>query len=632
MDSSSLHRCDGKTSRRGKAILRTSRPSISPRVAAIWISLAGAFVTGDVHALPPRNHPDEDPHRLGTISFSGDHSADVLQGDSFTVPAGTVHAAGDAHIQGPTTVSYEFSGVPSWISRSDRTLNVSATASPGVSATVDVHAIGRSDGVLVADGGVAYVITVLGNWHPKVTKFRPLVSSIDMSIAVSDRYILASDYNNFDLYSRNPRTQVSLDGTDLASNTTTSDLAFEHGAVANLMRKRWTGTGEHNANIGRFPSSTDAEVKAGKAIPCDPANPAPSDASGNDVLRDAKGFPTSACIADFYDTRSTYDQKRRRFWVVTHGRNRLWATTDCNANAALCKAEHNEATRITFAAASKSEDPTQGFHTFKITEDYEDFPLMAIHGQYAVFHHNVLDGEGIRPVGKIWLYDAEQMADGIRTEIKPVLTKDDFPSPYIRVAKHHGTLDDLTFFAAASGSQLWVYGLPKPSGTTHAALIKSKTAYSDPGKTNIGLSEVVYRNGNIYTAGDDGEKIHVWRVPISLSGDKKHIILDTEKARKWTLAGTRSRDYVTIDVNKDEDVVISFRAYDAKTPTRMRYAILYHGESSFREPIELSSPSAGSSGNRIDLVTSEVDPSDDETVWFISRDADGPLIASVRPR
>jgi hypothetical protein len=210
---------------------------------------------------------------------------------------------------------------------------------------------------------------------------------------------------------------------------------------------------------------------------------------------------------------------------------------------------------------------------------------MAIHEQYAVFHHNVLDGEGgIRPTGKIWLYDAGQMADGKRTEIKPVLTKDDFPSPYIRVAKHHGTLDDLTFFAAASGSQLWVYGLPKPSGTTHAALIKSKTPYSDPGKTNIGLSEVVYRNGNIYTAGDDGEKIHVWRVPISLSGDKKHIILDTEKARKWTLAGPLSRDYVTIDVNKDEDVVISFRAYDAKTPTGMRYAISIMANLPFANP------------------------------------------------
>ncbi|HEX4665330.1 MAG TPA: hypothetical protein VH207_01925 [Chthoniobacterales bacterium] len=600
-------------------------------MAAIWVSLAAAFVTGSLHALPPRNHPDEEPHHMGTISFFGDHSADVLQGDSFTVPAGTLHASVDANIEG-TIISYEFSGVPSWISRSNRTLKVSATAPPGHSATVEVSAIARTEGAVVAKGGAAYVITVLGNWHPKVTQFRPTIHSIDMSIAVSDHHILAGDYNNFDLYSRNPRTQLSLDGTELASNTTTSDLAIEHGAVANLMRKRWTGTGEHNVNIGRFPSSTDAEVKAGKAIPCDPANPAPSDGTGNDVLRDANGFPTSACIDDFYDTRTTYDKKRKRFWIVTHGRDRLWATTDCKPNAALCKAEHNEATRITFAAVSKSEDPTKGFHTFKICEDYEDFPLMAIHGQYAVFHHNVLDGEGVRPVGKIWLFDAEQMAAGKRTEIKPVLTKEDFPSAYVRVAKHHGTLDDLTFFAAASGSQLWVFGLPKPSGTTHGALIKSKTPYSDPGNTNIGLSEVVYRNGNIYVAGDEGEKIRVWRVPISLSGDKKQIILDLQNARKWTLAGAHSRDYVSLDVNKDEDVVISFRAYDAKTPTRIRYAVLYHGESSFRESVELSSPSGGSSGDRIDLVTSEVDPSDDETIWFISRDADGPLIASVRPR
>ena len=547
-----------------------------------------------------------------------------MQGNSFTVPAGK--------FQGSTTISYSFSGVPSWITRSNRTLKVSATAPPGQIARVEVHATAKSQGAIVAVGSASYVITVLGNWHPNVTQFRPSLYSIDMSIAVGDHYLLAGDYNKFDLYNQRPRTQVSLDGTDLASNTAMSQLAIENGAVANLMRNRWTGNGEHNVNIGRFPSSTDADVKAGKAIPCDPANPAPRDATGNDILRDAKGYPTSACINDFYDTRSSYDKKRNRFWIVTQGRNRLWADTDCNANAALCKAEHNEATRITFAAVSKSEDPTQGFHTFKINEDYEDYPLMVVHGQYAIFHHNRLDGEGVRPPGKIWLYDADQMADGKLTEIKPALTTSDFPSTYIRVAKHHGTLDELTFFAAASGSQLWVCGLPKPSGTTHGALIKSNNAYKDPGNASIGLSAVAYRNGNIYVAGDDGGKIHVWRVPMSLSGDKKRIILDTQNAKKWTLTGTRSHDYVTLDVNKDEDVVVSFRAYDATTPTRVRYAILYHGESSFRDSVELTSPSAGSSGDRIDFVMAEVDPSDDETVWCISRDASGPLIVSVHPR
>jgi hypothetical protein len=148
------------------------------------------------------------------------------------------------------------------------------------------------------------------------------------------------------------------------------------------------------------------------------------------------------------------------------------------------------------------------------------------------------------------------------------------------------------------------------------------------------MSEVAYRNGKIYVAGndDDNKNVLVWRIPISLSGDKKHIVLDTANAKKWALSGSRSRDYVSIDVNKDEDVVVSFRAYDATTPTRVRYMILYHGESSFRDSVELTSPSEGSSGGRIDFVMSEVDPSDDETVWFISRDASGPLVVSVHPR
>ena len=605
-----------------------SRPPLSIIVAAISVSLVAAFISGSVYALPPRNHPGEDPDHLGTITFAGDHSADVIQGDSFTVPEGTVHPSVDAPFQGSANIIYELSGIPSWISRSNRTLKVSATAPPGQTAMVKVHATAKSQGAIVAEGSASYTITALGNWHPNVTQFRPSLANIDMSIAVSDHYLLAGDYNNFDLYKKSPRAQVLLDGTDLASNTATSQLALEDGAVANLMRTHWTGNGTHNVNIGRFPSSSDANVKAGKAIPCDPANPAPRDAMGDDIL--------SACIDDFYDTRSTYDKKGNRFWIVTHGRNHLWASTECDANEPLCKAEHSEATRITFAAVSKSEDPTQGFHTFKVNEDYQDYPLMALHDQYAIFHHNILDKSDVRPPGKIWLYDADQMAEGKLTEIKPTLTMSDFPSTYIRVAKHHGTLDGLTFFVSASGSQLWVHGLPKPSGTTHGALIKSTKAYTDPDNVNIGgphgLSEVVYRNGNIYVAGDDGKNIHVWRVPISVSDDKKQIILDTQNARKWTLTGTRSRDDATVDVNKDEDVVVSFRAYDATTPTQLHYAILYHGEPRFRHSVELTSPSKGSSGDRIDLVTSQVDPSDDETVWFISRDAGGPLIASVHPR
>ena len=558
------------------------------------------------------------------ISFSGDHSADIFQGNSFTVPPGTVHASPDLPLQGVPIITYEFGGLPAWITRSNRTLKVSEDAPPEHSATVEVQALAKLQGAIVAVGSANYVITVLGNYHPAVTQFRPSLSSIDMSIAVSDHHILAGDYNNFDLYNKSPRTQISLSGTDLASDTATSQLAVENGAAANLMHNHWTGNGGNNVNIGRFPKKTDSDVTAGKAIPCDPNDPAPH------ILLDSNGYPTSACVNDFYDTRLTYAQKR--FWIVTHGRNHLWDEIDnCDTNAALCKAEHKEATRITFAAVSKAEDPTQGFHTFKINEDYEDFPIMVIHDQYAIFHHYYLDGEGVRPLGKIWLFDAHQMADGKLVEIKPALDKSDFPSPYIRVAKHHGTFDGLTFFVAASGPQLWVYGLPKPSGTTHGALLKSASVYTDPDNASISMSEVVYRSGNIYIAGNDDQNVLVWRVPISLSADKKQILLGHD-AKKWTLNGSRTRDYVTIDVDKNEDVVVSFRAYDTTTPTRVRYAILYHGDSSFRDSVELTSPSTGPSGGRIDLVTSAVDPSDDETIWFITRDAAGALIGSVHAR
>ena len=607
------------------------RPPHSVLIAAV-VSIVAAFVSGNMRALPPRDHPTGDPGHIGMISFSGDHSADILQGNSFTVPPGIVHASPDLPVAGAPTITYEFAGLPAWITRSDRTLKVSATAPPGQSATVQVHATAKRQGVIIAVGSANYVVTVLGNYHPTVTQFQPSLYSIDMSIAVGDHYILASDYNDFDLYKKSPRTQISLTGTDLASDTAVSQLAIENGAAANLMRNRWTGNGVHNVNIGRFPAKTDPDVTAGKAIPCDPANPAPRNSSGDDILLDANGYPVGACMDDFYDTRSTYDKKRNRFWIVTHGRNRLSGSVDCDANQALCDAEHKEATRITFAAVSKAEDPTQGFHIFKVNEDYEDFPIMDLHDQYAIFHHHYLDGEGVRPAGKIWLYDADQMANGKLVEIKPALDKSDFPSAYIRVAKHHGTLDDLTFFVAASGPQLWVYGLPKPSGTTHGALVKSTSAYTDPGNASISMSEVVYRNGNIYIAGNDDQNVLVWRVPISLSPDKKQIVLDTHNAKKWTLSGNRTRDYATIDVDKKEDVVVSFRAYDPTTPTRVRYAILYHGDSSFRDSVELTSPGTGSSGGRIDLVTSEVDPSDDETIWFITRDAAGALIASVHPR
>ena len=128
----------------------------------------------------------------------------------------------------------------------------------------------------------------------------------------------------------------------------------------------------------------------------------------------------------------------------------------------------------------------------------------------------------------------------------------------------------------------------------------------------------------------------VWKLPVAPTTDKTAITINTAGVRKWVIkdaaASPLTFDYPSLDVNKHDDVVVSFRASSKTAANQVRYAVFYHDESQFRQPKVLTVPiKTGTGGGRIDYVTSTIDPSDDETVWFIGRDQDGAVIGSVRP-
>ena len=477
---------------------------------------------------------------------------------------------------------------------------------------------------------------------PHVALMRSNVPQIDMNVAAGFDYLYAGDYNDFDVFTKRARARVDLIGTALSRTAPASALAWEKGAAANLFSDFWAPGGARDLNPGF--------MAIAPASPCDPAHPVVLNPDGKTlayqpgflkVVTGAKpsgalifkiiGYPSGGCLNDFYDTRMTFDPARNRFWIVTHARNQMARDAICpDGPSPKCALAHLEATRLTFAAVSKTERPADGFFTFEVNEDYADWPVMAVHADYALFSHNNSGGTRLR------IYDADKMAAGIAQELGQAYTTDDFPSPFFRVAKHHGGSSGMTYIAATKGADLWVYALHSPHPATGRPPLLTSNRYTDPAGDSVDIKELAYRDGALYIVGTGGKRVLVWKLPVAPSFDKTSIVIDTAGVRKWVIkdagASPLTFDYPSLDVNKHDDIVVSFRASSKAAANQVRYAVFYHDESQFRKPKVLTVPiKTGKGGGRIDYVTSTIDPSDDETVWFIGRDQDGAVIGSVRP-
>lgn len=436
----------------------------------------------------------------------------------------------------------------------------------------------------------------------------------DLNIAVSDNFILAGDYNQFALYDKRTRQKLSLAGSDLANHPT----AVENGGAATLFRDFWIGTSSKNLNKTLF---------ANAVIPCDPANPfsTPLPTPPGMTLAANKVYPSSSCINDFYDTRVTYDAARKRFWIVTHGRHPLTEGFCVSENpkvagappAGTCAKINALATRATFVAVSKDEDPRHGFYTYHVATDYQDWPEMGLGGDYAVFHHNW-------NAKKIHFYDASKLASGVKDALGAPYDPSDFPGAgAVRLPRHRGDTKGVTYFVAFAGKTISVYAIKGQATGGRPTLIGPST-YSDPDNVGIGVQDVVVRDGYLYCVGDTattnnhdvlGSQVRVWRIPVGFDGAA--VTIGSAQAKRWTLASSGlSFDYPTVEATAGGDVLVGFRAYSGTQGTQARYAVLRSGESDFRASEVLQQPKAPGWGGRIDYERSTLDPSDERTVWM----------------
>jgi hypothetical protein len=364
-------------------------------------------------------------------------------------------------------------------------------------------------------------------------------------------------------------------------------------------------------------------------IPCDPNQPSENGQPGFDSKN--TGISATSCINQFYDARLTYDAGRRRFWLVSHAANDINPSLPCspppNKPADYCQKAFAQVAHRVFVAVSKSEAPSLGFLRFDLDNANVDWPLMGVQGRYLLISYH-------GPGTPLRLFDADALAQGVQKEITP-LSPADFGNGMVRMPKHHNIKHNIAFIVSTSGLTLNLYAWNAATGppVLHgpAGYQNSSTAFDT---AHDGYQSVI-RGSYLYIATTDGTRISVWRIPFALS---PHGVLsiDGNHVGKFAISQHNLNfDYPTIEVTRNGDIVVAFRAWNANTPDQLWIDVLYHGETQFRTSRVVSNPGTqnvgapGSSG--LDFISSSIDPGDDETVWISSVDGTGTIVTSVRP-
>lgn len=485
-------------------------------------------------------------------------------------------------------------------------------------------------GVLTASADQCHGQGCADTSPPFVGLIRPGVGTIDANIAVGRHSILTGDAWNFDVFTKGSRETHSLVGTNLDPTTAVATLSIEGQGGANLFRTKWTGMSTDNLNVSLAPILTP--------VLCDPNNPAPRGSDGK-IKRDSTGLTVSGCFNAVYDVREIFDPARNVFWITGHLRHQL-ARGGCILPTTRCAGANLEATRITLLAVSSVEQPalTWPADPFKINvvdNEYFDWPLMGVHGDYAIFHHLGDPGMQLR------LYDADSLVSGTKKELGTPFTTDDFPGTSITVARHHGTTGGMTYLAVASGRDLYAYAFHSPHPTKGRPPLLKSNSYTDPSE-NIAKTDVVFHDGVLYVAGVSGSRVVLWKVPVAPAADKKSININSKSVRKFIVRdpgdSSLTLDGASVEVTSDGDAVVAFRAYKVGAPIKVEYAVLYHDESKFRTartlPVSsdpLTADESTANFQRIDYATCALDPTDGRTVWLMSVDHAGAIAASVIP-
>jgi hypothetical protein len=230
------------------------------------------------------------------------------------------------------------------------------------------------------------------------------------------------------------------------------------------------------------------------------------------------------CINVAYDTRVTYDRERKRFWIVSALRDRVWGKNDPNCGKVVCASMDSKIPRrFVGVAVTLSEDPRDGFHEFVLLDEYADWPRFALHGPFLIISHNSNT--------KVHLFDAQKLTDGnFQHELvwRGTFSESDFNSDHIYPVVQHDRADETepnqspfipsrpldsnvskkvpTFLVGIAGDEITIFAFDPASTNPLLSLIsppklaKAIVPIAD-GSFTVRVNPV-YRNGFIYIVGD----------------------------------------------------------------------------------------------------------------------------------
>jgi hypothetical protein len=483
----------------------------------------------------------------------------------------------------------------------------------------------------------------------------------DPQIAVSDRFVI--------LYTAHHYRIIDKATGELAAAEPGDEIPPESD-FAHLFSPLWSPIDKRGApnatNLNRLLRFTAADT-----FPCDEQVP----------LR------SKSCVQEFYDSRIMWDPVRRRFWVESAARNHLWA---CHGTSASGDGGHGEADedddeiggddcgdekhsdqarRFIVVAVSVSDDPRKGWHRYALTDEYTDWPKIAVQDRYLLLSY--------RKGSSVYVFDADKLAAGNPDRGPVRVAKIEARAlggavKALSLVSHHGPTGGFTMLVGTDGSEtVTPVGLYNPDPSRAAAPIVVRGPSVDVG-ARIGTFDdnPVYRDGQLYLATDECangavkcsayRRARVVRLPTRPEGGRSpRLWAAADPAAgflSFTLGGHEpaepaddlvSYEKPALDVNGRGDVVVVFARKGYRTrvplPSEVRYTILYHGEALPRPSVLLKRggdadvPDVHSSKAAIDLAYAQTDPTDDLTVWVTHAYADGAakwfkqIAAAVRP-
>jgi hypothetical protein len=489
---------------------------------------------------------------------------------------------------------------------------------------------------------------------PSVKKILPDTGPPDPMLAVGPNYVLSSDSGSLEFFTKPTASTAAQPVTLPGEDGPYIDVT--HFFVDQLKQ----------ANLGgRLPAGACGEASTLPDLP-DEFNP--------------YGFDPKnvGCFIEVYDTRVSFDSVRKRFWIVSQVRNKLWRCDPVGVQTQpetipgegthdhpICHTDWSDdwPRRGIVVAVSKTQNPKQGFHKYLLDMfENQDWPQFALHDHYLIVNHRSTPS----PSGCacVFVFNAEQLADptaeedGSVFEIGPLAT---FPwslfslisgtNADVDLVQSHGGRRDLTYLWSPNVDHWDLFALwsrhPGNPTDVPTLLYAGSVGLDDP----IGeiRSNAAMRNGRIWFGAhfcavpnfetDGCAKYDMQLYEFSVLPDNEspphffianiHARLITKDAKK-DAAQVESYVNPAVEVTSDDDVVVVYERTGMITtqftgeqdpPTHVRYLVWRHNAANPTTGHTLKSGSATppdldpDEGGVVDLGGAAVDP-DGNTVWI----------------